>query len=282
MARAIYRTQINDIANLLIAGQYIIIEANGRISSTGGIAPNSNVEGNIRFTGSITANTFSSSGVGTPTIESATNINLTANGTNGGAVVVTNSPIRLRSYTTVDRANITATAGDVIYNSTVNQEQVYNGSSWGNVLVDSYWAGRPSFRVQGANTSNQLNTVVNGSGCLTRNNWSVTHIQGNYLNEGNGVFTAPKAGLYQVNVSCRNSDYASGISQIGITLNGSSGGIVGGTVIVMVEFGPSSSMNHAGAATTYKLAVGDTLACKVLAGNINFDGNDNWSVTYLG
>lgn len=133
MARAVYRTQINDIANLLIAGQYIIIEANGRISSTGGIAPNSNVEGNIRFTGSITANTFSSTGFGVPTIESATNINLTANGTNGGAVVVTNSPLRLRSYSTVDRANVIPSQGDIIYNSTTLTIQYYNGATWANV-----------------------------------------------------------------------------------------------------------------------------------------------------
>lgn len=239
-------------------------------------------ESNVRITGTLTANAFASAGFGVPGLTSATNINLSANATNGGAVVIQNSPLRLRSYTTVDRGNITASAGDTIYNSTVNQEQVYNGSSWGNVLVDSYWSGRPSFRVQGANTTNQLNTVVNGSGCLTRNNWSVTHIQGNYLNEGNGVFTAPKAGLYQVNLSGRNADYAGGIGQIAVTLNGSSGGITGGSVIVMVEWNPSSSMNHAGASTVYKLAVGDTLACKVLAGNVNFDGNDNWSVTYLG
>ncbi len=141
MARAIYRTQISDIANLLIAGQYIIIEANGRISSTGGIAPNSNVEGNIRFTGSITANTFSSTGFGVPTIESATNIHLTANGTNGGAVVVTNSPFRLRSYTTVDRANIIPSQSDMIYNSTTMTIQYYNGVSWANVSAGATGGG---------------------------------------------------------------------------------------------------------------------------------------------
>ena len=133
MARSINRLQINDIGNLLIAGTYIIIEANGRISSSGGIAPNSNVEGNIRFTGSITANSYVASGFGIPTVSSATSINLTANGTNGGAVVITNSPLRLRSYSTADRGNITATKGDVIYNATTNSVQTFTGNSWNEI-----------------------------------------------------------------------------------------------------------------------------------------------------
>ena len=133
MARSIKRTQINDIGNLLIAGTYITIEANGRVSSSGGIAPNSNVEGNIRFTGSVTANSYIATGFGTPTVTSATSINLTANSSVGGAVVITNSPLRLRSYTTVDRGNITATAGDLIFNSTTLTLQFYTGVSWANV-----------------------------------------------------------------------------------------------------------------------------------------------------
>jgi hypothetical protein len=130
MARAIYKTQINDIGNLLIAGKFITIEANGRISSDGGIAPNSNVEGNIRFTGSVSANSYIATGFGTPTVFSSTNVNLTANSSVGGAVVITNSPLRLRSYTTADLGNITATVGDVIYNTTTRTLQYYDGTTW--------------------------------------------------------------------------------------------------------------------------------------------------------
>ncbi len=192
MARAVYRTQINDIANLLIAGQYIIIEANGRISSTGGIAPNSNVEGNIRFTGSITANTFSSTGFGVPTIESATNINLTANGTNGGAVVVTNSPIRLRSYTTTDRANITASAGDVIHNSTLGSPQVFSNSAW-NTLVT---AG-PAFSAYANNT---LQTITSGSQQKVLFQVEEFDTDNCYANSR---FTPTVPGYYQLNAQVR-------------------------------------------------------------------------------
>ena len=133
MARRIDRTQIRDIGNLLIAGTYITIEANGRVSSSGGIAPNSNVEGNIRFTGSVTAHSYIATGFGTPTVFSSTSVNLTANGSVGGAVVITNSPLRLRSYTTSDRGNIVATAGDVIYNATTNTVQTFTGNSWNEI-----------------------------------------------------------------------------------------------------------------------------------------------------
>ena len=135
MARKIDKSQINDVGNLYTAGQYITIEANGRISSSGGITPNSNVEGNLRITGTMTANAFASSGFGVPTLSSATNINLSANGANGGAVVIQNSPLRLRSYTTADRGNITAAAGDLIFNSNTLTVQDYDGTSWANVSL---------------------------------------------------------------------------------------------------------------------------------------------------
>jgi protein involved in polysaccharide export with SLBB domain len=50
----------------------------------------------------------------------------------------------------------------------------------------------------------------------------------------------------------------------------------------MIEWAASSSMNHTGGSTIVKLSVGDTLKIKVVGGEINFDLNDNWSVTYIG
>ena len=211
MARAVYRTQINDIANLLIAGQYIIIEANGRISSTGGIAPNSNVEGNIRFTGSITANTFSSAGFGVPTIESSTNINLSANGTNGGAVVVTNSPIRLRSYTTTDRANIIASAGDVIHNSTLSSPQVYSNSAW-NTLVT---AG-PAFSAYAAAIGQTITSDSQQKVLFQTEEFDTDNCY------ANSRFTPTVPGYYQLNSQVR-LDGASGTGEMMLVIwkNGS-------------------------------------------------------------
>ena len=54
------------------------------------------------------------------------------------------------------------------------------------------------------------------------------------------------------------------------------------SVVCMVEFGASSTMTHTGSSSSVKLAVNDTLVVKVLLGSVNFDSNDNWSVTFLG
>jgi len=131
-----------------------------------------------------------------------------------------------------------------------------------------------AFRVYGNGTTNNLTTTQNGDGTLNSNNFAVDFQQGSDLNTTTGVFTASVAGLYQVNLIGRNSGYAGGISQITVYKNS--------TVVVMVEWAASSTMNHAGGSTVVKLAVGDTLKMKVAAGQINFDFNDSWSVAYIG
>ncbi len=50
--------------------------------------------------------------------------------TSTGDNVAMQCAINLKSYTTSDRDLLTSSAGDVIYNSTTNKVQFYNGSSW--------------------------------------------------------------------------------------------------------------------------------------------------------
>ena len=38
--------------------------------------------------------------------------------------------LNLKSYTTTERNSLTSAAGDMIYNTTDNKVQFYNGSSW--------------------------------------------------------------------------------------------------------------------------------------------------------
>ncbi len=50
----------------------------------------------------------------------------------------------------------------------------------------------------------------------------------------------------------------------------------------MIEWAANTTMNHAGGSTISKLEVGDTLKAVVAVGTLSFDGNDNFSVAYIG
>jgi hypothetical protein len=50
--------------------------------------------------------------------------------TSTGNNIAMQCPINVKSYTTSDRDLLTSSAGDVIYNSTTNKVQFYNGTSW--------------------------------------------------------------------------------------------------------------------------------------------------------
>jgi hypothetical protein len=83
-----------------------------------GIAGNLYVGGNVITTSA-----------GTPEIVSATNLLLTA----ANRVDVTSSPFRLASFTTTARNLITASNGDMVYNTTANRFQGYQNGAWINL-----------------------------------------------------------------------------------------------------------------------------------------------------
>ena len=134
---------------------------------------------------------------------------------------------------------------------------------------------KPAFRVYGNGVTTGLSTTTNGTGVLNGNNWAVDYNQGGYLNSTTGVFTAPVAGLYQINLVARVVNNTAPTAQAQVLKNGN-------VNQAMWESGGNCTTNHFGVGTVSNLAVGDTLTLKVSVGALTFDINDNWSVAFLG
>ena len=83
------------------------------------------VDGNITAQ-RVTADSFESSGIGVPSIDSNSSIELRAT----DQVRITQSPLRLASYTTTERDNLTPGNADMIYNTTTNKFQGYANGAW--------------------------------------------------------------------------------------------------------------------------------------------------------
>ena len=88
-----------------------------------------NTTNNVRFV-STTASDFVLSGSGTPTVQSDTDLHLSAG---NRVAVVSKTPFKFPSLTTAERDGMTAQNGDVIYNSSLNKLQVYAASAWVNL-----------------------------------------------------------------------------------------------------------------------------------------------------
>jgi Collagen triple helix repeat (20 copies) len=293
-----------------ITGNYIfgnIAFANGVPASYG----NSNVSAllaafgsnTIGTTGNITAGNFVGNGAALSNITVSIAGNVVGSQANVGIVA--------GSYTwTFDNTgNITLpTGGDLVFSANTTLTSISNGnitidpngtgqllvtattpvqfgntlSVAGNVTVSGTGGVKipnlPAFRVYGNGTTGGLNVTTNGNGVLNANNWAVDYNQGGYLNSSTGVFTAPIAGLYQVNLVARCANNTGPASQVVVIKNFGSGNVNQ----AFWEIPANAGVNHFGVSTVSKLGVGDTLVVKVTQGNISFDVNDNWSVAFLG
>ena len=85
----------------------------------------------ISTTGNVTAGNFIGGGAGTPTLSSATNLDLSAV---SAVRVIGGGTFRLPSLTTAQIANTIAANGDMIYNSSVNKVQGYENGAWANII----------------------------------------------------------------------------------------------------------------------------------------------------
>ncbi len=116
--------------------------ANGVSISFAGTYSNSNVAAYLpTYTGNITANNitatdtvtaanFVGAGAGTPTLSSATNLDLSAV---AAVRVIGGGSFRLPSLTSTQISALVPSNGDLVYNSTVNKIQGYEASAWSNI-----------------------------------------------------------------------------------------------------------------------------------------------------
>ncbi len=81
----------------------------------------------------ITADTVALSSAGTPTLASDSDIKLTAFTGVNNRVEVTQSSLKLASFTTAQIALKTGANGDLVYNRTDHQVQAYQNGAWGSI-----------------------------------------------------------------------------------------------------------------------------------------------------
>jgi len=83
---------------------------------------------------SVTVDTLNTStSIGTPTLSSTSSINLQAGTGVNNRVEVTQSSLKLASFTTAQIALKTGADGDLVYNRTDHQVQAYQNGAWGSI-----------------------------------------------------------------------------------------------------------------------------------------------------
>lgn len=253
-----------------------LINLFGNLSQTGNLT----VAGSLaRGTSSVSNSAWTTNGIALRIPTATYTDNSTASGTQASSYVSAfNAPTLAFSnaVTVTNAATMFVAAPTAGTNATLTNSwaMIANGNVQVNGAAGVVTPNKPGFRVVGTVGTNWgPNVTITGTQGAT-----VDYNQGNYYDNTTGTFTAPVAGLYQINISARNASNTTSISQIVAVKN------LAGTssVQTMVEFGANSTMNHAGAGTVSKLAVGDTLNLRVLVGTVQFDSNDSWSVAFLG
>jgi hypothetical protein len=115
------------VGNFTFSSSIIDTDDSSQIVMTPSVRMSSDlvVDGNINAQ-KFTADSFESNGIGIPAIDSNSSIELRAT----DQVRITQSPLRLASYTTTERNSLTPGNADMIYNTTTNKFQGYANGAW--------------------------------------------------------------------------------------------------------------------------------------------------------
>jgi len=196
--------------------------------------------GSLLVSGAVTAHSFniSSNAVGTPSIYSDSNINLSAS----NAVVITSSPLRLASFTNAQTGSITAQVGDIIYNSDTATYDLYSGS-WLTILNEtstaslattaSHTAGTASIADLATTASHALNVPDTASHALTAITASHTTGTASIANTATSAsHTAGTASIANLSTTASIADELSGLATASIANTATTASHTAGTASI--------------------------------------------------
>ncbi len=112
------------------------------------LSQDANIGADINIAGAI-----NSTAAGTPTITSSTDIKLQAGTGAEDRVEISQAPLKLANLTTTERDTKTSQNGDMIYNSTTNQYEVYENGTWRSLGTDQDVADQVAALVDSAPTT---------------------------------------------------------------------------------------------------------------------------------
>ena len=261
----------NSLGNVIYANDAYLYAQGNTIANIGGnLAIGATTPGRVVtvFAGGInntsTVATFANTGLTVTANITAGNIIATQYGNSIGTTATYSGNITAANIVT------TGTYGNITNANVISANNI-SLSGFGVTMVN-----RPAFRVYGSGVGT-WNTTANVN--LKGGTLTVDYNQGSYFNSTTGVFTAPVAGLYQTTLIARVGSN-NGLNQIGVFKNGSSSGA---NVIAFWETDTNvGTATHFGVSGVAKLAIGDWLSANIVSGNVNFDQNDSWTITYIG